>query len=394
MTPLASEATPCIQVLAFDRPQALLRLLNRLNQLDYGADVGRVWLRINLDAPAESAHEATIVAANESTAIAEAFTFNGGVKTVRTRTRSVGLMRQWLEAWVPDSDVHDAHAACVLLEDDLLPSVHAWTWTRRALAAYGAEPHVFSLGLQRPTLVPAMASVRASGKLGRMPPKWRDDGAPFLYRLLSSWGFVAIRRSWRCFLRWMDSPARLVAPAVRFGGALLKTERWALRKPAGAIWTHHCIRYMDQRNLYTLYPSIQERVALCSNLREAGLNFASGLGADFPPLANGSAVELTRFPPFARLHRYGWDALPVPPRERAAARAAFHEDGCPAAAWAPPPSSVSTAAAQHRAKWASLTPVLVLGLLLAHLVPAVRSCSRRRRHAARLMRGACQDSVA
>ena len=75
-----------------------------------------------------------------------------------------------------------------------------------ALAAYGTEPLVASIGWQRPTLVPVSAAASAAADAaagrprsarGRMPPKWRD-GAPFLYRLPSTWGFVALRRP--CFL--------------------------------------------------------------------------------------------------------------------------------------------------------------------------------------------------
>ena len=301
-------------------------MLARLNELEYGIDSGSVWLRINIDAPdRRSNDEVTTARVNRSAAIANNFVFAAGVKTVRVRRMHAGLERQWLEAWTPDADPQDGHSACVLLEDDTLPSTHAWTWTKRALSAYGHEPRLASLGWQRPTLVPATAPARRGGRLGQMPPPWRNGGAPILFKLLSTWGFVAIRRSWRCFVAWHSSRSHLATP-VRFGGAPIKPEEWFSRKPAGSVWSIHFIRFAHQRGLYTLYASLRERLTLCENLRESGLNFARSAGAEFPALTNGSAEVLTMFPPFETLRAFGWDALPIAVPHTTE----LSEDGCPA----------------------------------------------------------------
>ena len=63
--PLQS-SPPCIQVLTFDRAESLRRLLSQLNTLDYGPDAGRVWLRINIDAPAPGASQYFLVHARPS----------------------------------------------------------------------------------------------------------------------------------------------------------------------------------------------------------------------------------------------------------------------------------------------------------------------------------------
>ena len=322
----AVSSTPCIQVLTFDRAESLHRLLSQLNKLDYGTDAGHVWLQINIDAARAGASSIQQEGVRKTVAVANGFEWLAGVKTVRARTQSVGTLQQWLEAWDPEQDRREW---CVVLEDDTLPSVHAWTWTRRAFAAYASEPRIFSLGWQRPTLVPARARAASGKKLGRMPPPWKDGGAPFLFRLLSTWGFVAIRTRWRCFLRHMASPSRLNSTPVRFGGEVIKNEIWLRTKPPGAVSAHHIFRYMEMHNMYTLYPSIRQRESMCANMRERGANFKRAVGADFPPLTNASAVELSRFPLFETLRWYGWDANPVLAAERSAVRSLPADPYCP-----------------------------------------------------------------
>ena len=96
--------------------------------------------------------------------------------------------------------------------------------------------------------------------------------------------------------------------------AMLRTSHaqvWFARKGRGAVWSIHFIRYMESRRLLTLYSNPRERVTLCANHREAGLNFAVSQGPEFPPLENSSSPVLSAFPPFSSLSTYGWDAQPV-----------------------------------------------------------------------------------
>ena len=200
-TAVPNEATPCVQVIAFNRPRSLRRLLKQLNRIDYGPSKGRVWLHISIDQNIDNDANRTadaVARVNHTVAIAKAFKFEAGVKTMHVRRRHAGLVQQWHDAWRPDLDKDDAHEACVLLEDDTLPSVYAWRWTMQALHAYRNESHIASFGWQRPTLVAARVGAN-NGTLGRMPPPRHQ---PFLYKLMSTWGFVALRRHWTCFLAW------------------------------------------------------------------------------------------------------------------------------------------------------------------------------------------------
>lgn len=304
-TPFPNEPTPCIHVLAFDRPASLQQLLNQLNDLDYGSSRGRIWLHISIDRPARvktAAPRWNLV--QHSLALANNFSFAAGCKTVRMRRHHAGLTGQWLHSWRPDKDTRDYHRACVLLEDDNVPSRYAWQWTMNALQAYGNETDIASFAWNRPTLVASQTS-RTSG---RMPPPGPDQN-PFLYKLMSTWGFVALRRSWMCFLRWSETSMHL-AEKVLHNGSLIQPEVWYARKPQGRVWSVHFIRFMDIHGLFTLYPNINARRALCANTRAAGLNFNRNLGPEFAPLRPGdSLLALTSFPPAHKLRYYDWNAL-------------------------------------------------------------------------------------
>ena len=172
-----------------------------------------------------------------------------------------------------------------------------------ALQAYGNEADIASFAWNRPTLVAA----QIGGRSGRMPPPGPDEN-PFLYKLMSTWGFVALRRSWMCFLRWSETSMHL-AEKVQYNGSLIRPEVWYAHKPQGSVWSVHFIRFMDSHGLFTVYPNIRARRALCANTRAAGLNFNRNLGAEFAPLHAGDSLRaLTSFPPAYKLRYYDWNA--------------------------------------------------------------------------------------
>lgn len=310
-TTLPGERAPCIVVLAFDRPDLLDALLRRLNVMDYGADFGSVALTISIDAapkgdgPASSRDVYARV--EESVAIARNFTFFAGVSRLRIRTSHAGMVGQWLDAWRPEMDETDEHMACAILEDDLIPSAQAWRWTKGALDEYSVHlDRVGSLSWQRPTLVPANNVV--GREVGVMPPS--TGGQPFLYRLLGTWGFVALRDQWISFRRWFDQ--RVLAgppPSVDFQGAKILPSLWFETKPADSMWSIWYIQYMADNDLFTLYANLDDETkTLCENARPTyGVNAHPGQAPDFQVL-EGHDRALDRFPPFSALSLYDWDA--------------------------------------------------------------------------------------
>jgi hypothetical protein len=277
-TSLPHETTPCIHVLSFDRPHSLRRLLTMLNELDFGTANGRVALTITIDAPVQRAPRLkreskragssadirakqvlkTWNAVNRTIAVARAFTdqFRGGVASVRIRTEHAGLLGQWLGAWTPDLDPTDAHEACLILEDDLVPSRHAFRWALSALTAYRHDPlfsrAVASFGLNTAQHVHAY-KFASTVPLGTLPRDTR--GRPFLYRLPSSWGLVALRGPWTCFRKWYGLQKHLGRPisVSDSAGWRLMSSTWHAAKPRGRMWTGFFLQFMMDHGLFTLY---------------------------------------------------------------------------------------------------------------------------------------------
>jgi len=307
---LAQRQAPCIRVLTFYRPASLSRLLDQLNRLQFGTEDGNVELLISIDAPKNPSDTHHRWQWQESIKVARNFTFVHGTKSVHLQTSHVGLVRQWLHAWQPELDSADEREACVILEDDVLPSRLAWIWLQKALDAYRGAlgMRVASLAWQRPTLVPARASSRG---IGRMPPgDMGEEGRPFLYRLLSTWGFVALRNSWIEFRRWIEKRHVHATPVVTFEGSELLPVIWSKRRK-GTMWSIWFMGFMDERNLYTLYAHLPGNKTLCANMREPGLGYKKALGQDFPLADNLHDPSLSSFPPFETLSAYDWDARRV-----------------------------------------------------------------------------------
>lgn len=302
-----SSETPALHVITFDRPDSLSRLLAQLNKLDYGADCGHVRLTIAIDFPEEGADAEVLQRRSETVALAESFQFQHGEKVVLARSSHAGLVRQWVDAWKPEQDASDQRPACMILEDDVVPSTLAWRWVREALAAYdGKTDRIASLGLQRPTLVPVHRSSRG---LGTMPPD--NVGQPFLYRLLATWGLVAVRGRWIDFRKYMDDNFVEGHPSdILFEGEPMQPSEWHSQGPSH-MWSYWFIRFMKEKGLFTLYSNLGDSLTLCTNMKEPGLHYHGPAQGSFSHLLQTDVAGLHNFPELRNLTWYDWDAKPA-----------------------------------------------------------------------------------
>ena len=325
-TALPSQSAPCIVVLAYDRPDLLHSLLRRLNTMDYGTDIGRVALTISIDSAPSGASQDVLSRVDLSVGVARNFSFHAGVSRLRVRDSHAGMVGQWLDAWRPELDETDKHMACAILEDDLVPSRHAWHWMQGALNAYGSHlDRLASLSWQRQKLVAATQSDR---ELGAMPPD--TGGSPFMYRLLGTWGFVALRETWISFRRYFSQ--RVVngpPPSFEYMGAKLLPFVWFDAKPPDSMWSIWFIQFMADNDLYTLYANLDaSNRTLCENARPLhGVNANPNQTPDFQVL-DGYDLALDRFPPFNELPIFDWDARDAWSRMRSTEkhRRAHHGD--------------------------------------------------------------------
>ena len=301
----------CVRVLAYDRALSLQRLLSDLDRVDYGAAEGAVQLRIIIDSPAHKDDEGALARVNATIAMAHGVEFRHGTKQVLARTKHAGLLAQWSQAWDPDLD---PGPACLILEDDTSPSPHAWRWISNVLEAYASNLHQLgSFGLQRQSFIEGVHHCPT-------PPAVET---PYLHRLLATWGFVALRDSWRNFRRWL--PGKEILPPSKIAvqdekGKTLVFFHWANAKASGVygkvrghahVWEVWFLSFMHSSRLFTLYPPpLPGPSTLCANNRDPGLNYKTFLKKDFPPLSQNSS-ELWRVPPFESLPQYSWDSCAV-----------------------------------------------------------------------------------
>ena len=297
----------CMRILAFDRPGPLRDLLHQLDSMHFGPVDGAVVLKVIIDAPSSPrVSNSTLARINQSIDVAHTMPFSHGTKEVVVRSAHAGLLYQWWGAWDPDEDNSDA---CLILEDDVLPSQHTWLWVSHSLETYRSNlDTVASFGLQRQMFVP-VAPKSAQCIAPALSP---GLNTPYLYQQYATWGFVAMRKAWSGFRKWLPAHAGLPpsALAVFHNGKPLQHSQW-LAERKGRVWSPFFVRFMSENELFTLYPPpLPKSATLCANARVRGLNHPKNMGHDFP-LLRDNVSALWSVPPFASLPRFGWDACPI-----------------------------------------------------------------------------------
>jgi hypothetical protein len=127
--------TPAVVVLAYERPEALRRLLASVAGARYPAAI-EVPLVISLDRSERPAGAATV-------AVARGFEWAYGAKTVVERPEHLGVVRHFRAA----GGLSREHGSVVLLEDDLTVSPAYYEFAAQALGAYGESEQVAGICL-------------------------------------------------------------------------------------------------------------------------------------------------------------------------------------------------------------------------------------------------------
>jgi len=266
-----------IVVLARNRDRSLLRLFHSLDVSHY--DQVRPDLDIHIDMHNDEIHQPTL-------AVAKAFDYRHGRKSVTLAQNSTGLAMSWYNAWVPRS--REEHA--VILEDDIVLSPHWFRWLVHMWCTYGDHRQLAGISLQRQTLVPTTPSRQE---------EIRNSHAPFLYPLVGSIGFSPDPVVWLQFLRWVKA----IGNDFDVSTPGLVTSEWWGKLDKRHMWTQHFIYFTLQRRLYTLYQNMPDGTTMASHEREAGVHFEQTKGADFRP---SQTLGRIKFP--VEISKFDWDA--------------------------------------------------------------------------------------
>ena len=303
-----AKMTFSIKVLAYNRPDSLVRLLTSLKRADY--DGRRVALHVFIDGPREGKDEdADRRRVYATVTKAAGFHWPHGAFEVTARKTNVGLALQWFEAWTPQN----GSEAAFIFEDDTEVSPFYFKWSSKAAETYKtagsmshdalvkavrhhiatqgasipddpyartaleryAEEHagqlsLYGVCLQKQHLLPAHYPRRL---------KVRNGHRPFVYALIGSWGPLLFPAPWQAFREWWNWTS---ADAYSRGAFVpitddLVVNHWYAANPR--LWTPWMVRFARETGTGCLYANLPGNLSLVTNYRERGESYAGGGGA-------------------------------------------------------------------------------------------------------------------
>jgi len=266
-----------IIILTQRRHWSLKRLLNSLNAANYAGH--NVHIEIRVDKHDSEDHRKTLETAR-------AFKFEHGTVDVHENTHTRGLQYAWFDAWTPRSETERA----IIIEDDLEVSPLWFTWLQQAWTTYGSRDDLGSISICKQPL-------RASD--GRQIDKQVD--APFMYRMIGSWGFSPNARFWKPFIEWVRN-VDLKNTDVYVPGCITS----AYHKSNPDSWEQFYIWWCNKYSLYAMYVHPRDG-ALVAHWGEPGVHY-SGQPKRNVNLIRQTEPALENFP--AELVHYGWDFEP------------------------------------------------------------------------------------
>lgn len=171
-----------IIVITYNRPSALLRLLNSLNKAEFNED--QIKLEIWIDrSKAGTFHNETIKTASE-------FQFMFGICEVIIHPVHVGIQGQWITTWKP---LQNTSEIAVILEDDITLSPYFYRYLKLVHRKYDGCPEVNGYALQ---------GISVNHKDGSRLVAVPESHPVYLYPVLGTWGFSPRAENWNRFTKW------------------------------------------------------------------------------------------------------------------------------------------------------------------------------------------------
>lgn len=249
-----------VVVIAFNRADCLVRLLNSLNNADYCGD--EVPLIISID---NSGNEVV-------TKIAHDFKWNNGKKIVRTFPKRQGLRRHVLSC----GDLTAHYKNVIIFEDDIYASEGFYRFAKLAtefyenderIAGIALYSHLWQMGRCRPFL----------------PINDQYDG--YFLQYPCSWGQIWSKNQWAGFMDWYKKNQGEIQYSPNIPEYI---KDWP-----DDSWLKYHIKYCIDTNRFFFYP----RISLSTNFGSKGQhNFQNNNGFQVPILKSSLKVyNLPRF---------------------------------------------------------------------------------------------------
>lgn len=245
-----------IVVSAYDRPEALARLLASLSRAEYPNGSVKLIVSIDGGGPPEVAETA------------QAFTWPSGDKEVVCHESNLGLREHILFCGNLSKD----YDGIILLEDDLYVSPAFYRYAEHAARHYRECEEVAGIALYSPSF----------NELSFLPFYPLHDGSDtYFMQLACSWGQLWLRSHWQGFLDWYDkNKIQDLSDDV--------TVPYGVRIWPDTSWKKYFIKYLIEKDRYFVYP----RQSLTTNFGDKGKHH-TGTGLFQVPLLRQESSPYT-----------------------------------------------------------------------------------------------------
>jgi hypothetical protein len=296
-----------IQIITYNRPYSLLRLLASLDQAIYLGDT--VSMTFNVEAEGD---QTTMRLVND-------FTWPFGPKRIHHRISHAGLMSAIVESWYPD----DRHEYSIFLEDDIELSPLFYVWAKLALLKYRyghtSDRHVNMFGISLYT--PRIQELTYPRERINPYLEFSTESTPFLFQVPCSWGALYFPEQWRQFHGYMAG--RLLWKRDQEYNASQPTPGSIpdvfVPKSRSNSWKHSWKKYFIElvvlHGYVMLYPNFQNQTSFSTNHLEPGMHISRNskvrnMVFEFQvPLMQREEVWLLKQLPNGRLP--AWTDLPI-----------------------------------------------------------------------------------
>lgn len=240
---------PAIIIIAYNRAEALRRLLTSVAAADYPRD-SSIPLVISIDKGDNA----------DVTDVADSFVWEYGKKEVIKRTENMGLKAHVLAC----SKLTSEYGSSIILEDDLFVSNDFYDYSVAALEFAKNDDRIAGISLYNHLLnVHAREPFEAE----------KDESDNWYFQFASSWGQAYSAGQWKAFEEWMQRNDNTPFP---------DTVPENVRTWDNGSWLKYYIRYVVETDKFFLYPNVSRTTNFTS-----GGTHRSGQAADFQvPLIN------------------------------------------------------------------------------------------------------------
>lgn len=229
---------PVILIVAYDRPDALKRILNSVAKADYSGYSG-IQLVISIDGGGELNREVKEAAGS--------FQWAHGEKEIITHLQHLGLRNHIISC----GDLTERYENLIVLEDDGYVSRNFYDFAVKSLSHYYAEPNIAGISLYSYNYYESFTTVF-------IPVN--DGYDVYFMQVPASLGQLWTKEQWIRFRAWYNTK-----PVIQKTDKIPeKVKTW----PENS-WKKYFYKYMVENNLFFVYPYL----SFTTNFGDAGTHF-------------------------------------------------------------------------------------------------------------------------